>query len=44
MQQEIPEVLPLAMLVIVRTLLVGKNGQANTLQDIQDNGSVIIIE
>lgn len=44
MQQEITEILPLAMPVIVRILLVGKNGQANTLQDIQDNDSVIIFE
>jgi hypothetical protein len=44
MQQETAEILPLAMLLIVRPLLVGKNRQANTLQDIQDNGSVIIFE
>ena len=43
MQQKTPEVLPPAMLMMIRILLVRKNRQADTLQDVQDYGSTMIL-
>ena len=43
MQQKAPEVFPPAMLIMIRILFVRENRQADTLQDIQDYGSVIIL-
>ena len=43
MQQEATEGFPPAVLMMIRLLLVRKNRQADTLQDIQDDGSIIIL-
>jgi hypothetical protein len=42
-QQKAVESLPSAMFVLVRLLLVGENRQADTLQDIQDCDSTVIL-
>ena len=42
MQQKAPEVFPPAMLMMICLLLVRKNRQAETLQDIQDYSSTMI--
>ena len=43
MQQKASEILPFAMLLLIRLLLVGENRQADALQDIQNYDSIIIL-